>query len=199
MTKMIIYLDTETTGLHPGQICQLSYIIQNGNSVKGKNFFFAVDYVEYGAYMVHGFSKDKLEQLSNGKGFECFIDEIEQDFLSADLVCSHNTAFDFGFLRKEFERMGKIFTVNADFCTMKQSVGACKLPRPNSKGYKYPKLNELCDFLRISNQDIQNSSQTIFSAKTGFHDARFDTVAVYLAFNKGVNVIQEFAPFKELL
>ena len=122
MTKMIIYLDTETTGLHPGQICQLSYIIQNGNSVKGKNFFFAVDYVEYGAYMVHGFSKDKLEQLSNGKGFECFIDEIEQDFLSADLVCSHNTAFDFGFLRKEFERMVTSENIDEPILNAQKSV-----------------------------------------------------------------------------
>ena len=37
---MIIYFDTETTGLSPGGIIQLSYIMQDSNGVVGKNFFF---------------------------------------------------------------------------------------------------------------------------------------------------------------
>ncbi|MBR2870402.1 MAG: 3'-5' exonuclease [Clostridia bacterium] len=196
---MTIFLDTETTGLNPGQICQLSYIIQDGQIVQGKNFFFSVDYVEYGALAVHGFSKERLEILSGGKGFECFIDQIEQDFLSADLVCAHNTAFDFKFLRREFERCRKDFMVNAEFCTMKNSVTTCKLIRPNSGGYKYPRLNELCVFLGITDNDIQENSRKIFGESAGYHDARFDTVALYLAFNTGVLSIENFAKFKDKL
>ena len=196
---MTIFLDTETTGLNPGQICQLSYIIQDGQNIQGKNFFFSVDYVEYGALAVHGFSKERLEILSGGKGFERFADEIEQDFLSADLICAHNTAFDFKFLRREFERCRKDFMVNAEFCTMKNSVTACKLIRPNSGGYKYPKLNELCAFLGITDNDIQENSCKIFGESADYHDARFDTVALYLAFNKGVLSIENFAKFKDKL
>lgn len=189
---MIIYLDTETTGLNPGQICQLSYVMQEGNNVWGKNFFFAVDYVEYGALSVHGFSVEILDKLSGGKGFEKFIDEIEQDFNRAKVICTHNTAFDFKFLRKEFERCWRDFEPQSEFCTMKKSITACKLTRPNSGGYKYPKLNELCSYLGISDNDIQVVSQKIFGATANYHDARFDTTAVFLAVNKGVNVIPEF-------
>lgn len=196
---MIIYLDTETTGLHPGQICQLSYVIQDGDNVSAKNFFFAVDYVEYGALTVHGFSTQVLQELSGGKGFECFVEEIENDFKCADVICAHNVSFDFMFLRREFERCRKDFEPNASFCTMKNSVTACKLTRPNSGGYKYPKLNELCAYLGISDSDIKNCSDKLFGAKAGYHDARFDTTAVYLAVNKGVDIIDSFLPLKEAL
>ena len=196
---MIIYLDTETTGLNPGQICQLSYIMQEGNNVWGKNLFFAVDYVEYSAYKVHGFSVDVLDRLSGGKGFEKFVCDIEQDFAKADVICAHNTAFDFKFLRKEFERCRKDFEPKAAFCTMKKSISACKLIRPNSGGYKYPRLNELCAHLGITDDQIQLFSQKIFGAQADYHDARFDTTAVFLAVNQGVNVIPDFQVLKENL
>ena len=60
---MILYFDTETTGVRPGQICQLSYIIQDTSGVSAKNFFFSVDYVEQGASAVHGFSVQKLRAV----------------------------------------------------------------------------------------------------------------------------------------
>ena len=114
---MLIYLDTETTGLYPGQICQLSYIIQNGTKLTPKNFFFSVDYVEKSAQMIHGFSVELLKQLSGGNDFSCDICEIERDFLSANCLIAHNTAFDFSFLRKEFERQNKVFMCKSDFCS----------------------------------------------------------------------------------
>ena len=84
---MILYLDTETTGLRPGQICQISYIMQTKNSVVAKNMFFTVDSVEYGAYSVHGFSVEKLKELSKGKRFEDCVLEIKEDLLKELLYC----------------------------------------------------------------------------------------------------------------
>ncbi len=196
---MILYLDTETTGLNPGQICQLSYVIQEGNKARAKNFFFSVDYVERSALAVHGFSTEILGRLSGGKGFESFIDEIEKDFNNASVICAHNTSFDFKFLRKEFERSGRDFLPNADFCTMKKSVSACKLIRPNSGGYKYPRLNELCAHLGITDSEIQHFCKRLFGGEAGYHDARFDTTAVFLAVNKGIDQITDFEPLKEHL
>ena len=181
---MILYLDTETTGLHPGNVCQLSYVMQTKDGVTAKNMFFTVDYVEYGAYMVHGFSVEKLESLSFGKRFKDRIDEIESDFMSADVIVSHNTSFDFMFLGKEFERLGKVFSAKASYCSMKKMTPVCKLKRANSLGYKYPKLNELCAYFSVSDYEILEESQRIFGDKTGYHDARFDTTAVYLAMNR---------------
>ncbi len=183
---MVIFFDTETTGLCPGNICELSYIMQDGDNIKGKNFFFAVDYVEYGALCVHGFSVEKLEQLSGGKDFSCFIDEIEKDFSAADLIVSHNTAFDIMFMRKEFERSERDFTYKDSFCSMKKMTPICKIPRANGVGYKYPKLSELCSFFSVTEADVKKTCIKIFGADCGFHDARYDTAALFLSVNRGV-------------
>ncbi|MBQ3597212.1 MAG: 3'-5' exonuclease [Clostridia bacterium] len=196
---MIICLDTETTGLYPGEICQLSYVCINKGVVTAKNFFFAVDHVEYGAYLVHGFSVEKLLELSKGKTFAQQISEIQNDFDKASFLVAHNVNFDFSFLSKEFERCGRIFYCKDSFCTMKKSLPICKIPRANHRGYKYPKLSELCAFLGITDTQIQLATRTLFGKEVGYHDARFDATAVYLAVEKGINQLPEYALLKEHL
>ncbi len=194
---MILYFDTETSGLKPGQICQLSYIMQTEKGFFSKNFFFTVDFVEMSAQLVHGFSVSKLKELSKGKRFKDFFDEIKSDFESADLIVAHNTAFDFSFMRKEYERLNEIFYIKNEFCSMKKSTPICKLLRKSGTGYKYPKLSELCEFLSINNAEILSFSRKAFDSECGFHDARFDTSAVCLAVNKMMkngffNELEEF-------
>ena len=186
ITAMIIYFDTETTGLYPGQICQLSYVMQSKHGTSSRNLFFTVDYVEYGALQVHGFSVEKLKSLSGGKRFSDFSEEIARDFASADLIISHNTAFDFSFMRAEFERLGQVFYTNESFCSMKNMTAVCKLPRKSGVGYKYPKLSELCKYLDISDSEIKLTAKKLFGESADYHDARFDTTAVYLAVNAGM-------------
>ena len=183
---MIICLDTETTGLYPGNICQLTYIMMESGKVVPKNMFFKVDHVEYGAYAVHGFSVEKLKELSGGKIFRDRIDEIEEDFNRADVLIAHNTAFDFMFLRAEFENVNKVFTFKNEFCTMKKMTPVCKLTRSNHVGYKYPKLNELCAHFDITDEVIEEEVKNLFSVDLNFHDARFDTTALYLAVKCGI-------------
>ncbi len=194
---MIIYLDTETTSLFPGNICQLSYVMQTGKSVISKNFFYAVDYVEPSAEAVHHFSVKTLKKLSCGKKFIDSVEEIEKDFLSANVIIAHNTAFDFSFLRKEFENAGKIFRCKNEFCSMKKLTPVIKLPRKNSKGYKYPKLNELTAFLGITDKLIEETTKELFNETLLYHDARYDTTAVYLAVNKIIEDLEQFAFLKQ--
>lgn len=196
---MVIYLDTETTSLYPGQICQLSYIMQSGEKVSAKNFFFAVDQMDFGAYKVHGFSIEKLKVLSKGKRFSDSIVEIAKDMKKADVIVSHNTAFDFMFLRAEFERLGQVFECKNEFCSMKKSTPMCKILRSNGISYKYPKLTELCDYFDIKPWDIRKESQKLFGFESDYHDARFDTTAVYLAVNQGVNCEKEFESLKQYI
>ena len=196
---MIIYFDTETSGLHPGQICQLSYVMQDKTKSIAKNFFFSVDYVEYGAYLVHGFSVENLKSLSNGKRFSDCFDEIRKDFESADVLVSHNTAFDFSFMRAEYDRLGKVFYFKNEYCTMKKATPFCKLSRKSGAGYKYPKLNELCSILSVSDNEIEQTTKRLFDFSSGYHDARFDTVAVFLAVNKGFESGLLFSELKEFL
>ena len=193
---MILYFDTETTGLHPGQICQLSYILQDANGATAKNFFFTVQSVEYSAFMVHGFSVEKLKTLSCGKTFADRFAEIQKDFASADIIVSHNVAFDFSFMRTEYERLNQIFFIKDSFCTMKESTPLCKIPRRSGVGYKYPKLSELCAFLSISDGQILRSTNALFGAEAGYHDARFDTTAVYLAANIGMENSEIFSKLR---
>ena len=197
---MIIYLDTETTSLYPGQICQLSYVMQNKEKVQSKNFFFSVDAVDYGAYKVHGFSVEKLKVLSNGKRFLGHASEIGKDLSSADVIITHNTAFDFMFLRAEFERIGRVFEYEREFCTMKKSTPMCKLLRSNGVNYKYPKLSELCTYFAIPDWQIKDESERLFGTESNYHDARFDTTAVYLAVNEGLKCEESaYLELKEFL
>ena len=193
---MILYFDTETTGLHPGQICQLSYILQDKSGAIAKNFFFTVQSVEYSAFMVHGFSVEKLRSLSGGKTFADNFFEIQKDFSSADLIVSHNTAFDFSFMRTEYERLNQTFYIKDSFCTMKESTPLCKILRKSGAGYKYPKLSELCAFLSISDAQIQKATCDLFGAEAGYHDARFDTAAVYLTANIGMENSEIFSKLR---
>lgn len=194
---MILYFDTETTGLHPGQICQLSYIMQEGESITAKNLFFTVDSVDFGAYMVHGLSVEKLRELSNGHRFSDYVKQIEKDFSCADVIVSHNTAFDFMFMRAEFERLGIDFLVKNSFCSMKKMTAVCKLSSTKGYGYKYPKLSELCKYFCISDEDIKRTSKGLFGESACFHDARFDTTAVFLAVSKGIKLEPTMSELKK--
>lgn len=188
---MILYFDTETTGLRPGNICQLSYILEDSFGVQSKNFFFTVDAVEYSAYLVHGFSVQKLFSLSKGKRFIDHIEEIAFDFKSADIIVAHNVSFDLNFMRSEFSSLNRQFKYNQDFCSMKASVPLCKLARCRGTGYKYPKLTELCSFLKIDDKSIVEAERILYGSATAGHDARFDTAALYLCVKKGGELYPE--------
>lgn len=196
---MILYLDTETSGLYPGQICQLTYIMQDKFKAVAKNFFFTVDYVESGAEAVHGFSVEKLKVLSNGKRFsDCFA-EIDKDICSADLVVAHNSAFDFMFLRAEYERLNEEFVVKEQMCSMKKTTCICKIPKSRGYGYKYPKLSEMCEYFNVSSVEIQNKTKEMFLSESAFHDARFDTTALYLAMSRAMQTEKDLSELRDYL
>lgn len=181
MVKMVLYFDTETTGLFPGKIVQLSYILDYGEKVIGKNFYFAVDYVEPGATMVHGYTAEKLFELSHGKTFSDYADEIYDDFYSARLIVGHNVKFDINFMIAEFSYIDRQFRYNESFDTMKYFTPIMKLPRTNGRAYKYPKLIELMEHCEIFSYDVSRSVMNIFlDSATLAHEARFDTTAMFL-------------------
>ena len=177
---MKIYFDTETTGLTPGRIIQLSYVLEEGESVTAKNFFFAVDYVPESAVKIHGFSTEKLAVLSGGKTFSDYADEIALDFSRADVIIAHNVNFDIGFLTAEYSYLNEVFKYNVALDTMKYYTPIMKLPR-KSGGYKYPKLSELAEFCEVYDYDVSRKCIELFGSESlSAHDARFDTVLLYL-------------------
>lgn len=186
----ILYFDTETTGLAPGQICQLSYIIESSDRIKSKNFYFSVDYVEPAAAAITGLTVPRLAILSNGNVFGDYIDEIEADINCADVLVAHNFNFDWSFMRAEFERRGKLFRFKDKFCTMREFRPRLKLP--TAKGYyKYPSLAEFACFYGVSNENTVSLAQKLFDSVYSAHDARYDTTMMFLALSKARNCCDE--------
>lgn len=184
--KTLVF-DTETTGLMPGSICQLSYILADNEVIKAKNYYFKVDYIERGAQMVHGLSLEVLDKLSNNKRFHEYINEIKADFEIADILISHNYEFDNRFLTAEFRRCNQETRFNKCFCTMKHFTPICRL-QGGKYGYKRPRLEELAAFFRIEEKMIIDKTIEIFGAENvSFHDARYDVVTTYLCCMKAVD------------
>ena len=180
-----IILDTESNGMRPEQICQLSYIIADDGQLTGRNFFFSVEHMSAYAQKKHGFSKMRLYELSGGLDFSERFDEFRDDFDDVRLICGHNIGSDTRILRMSFRDAGAIFPKVREFCTMRHFDNAMHLKGRNGK-HKYPRLDELCRYLNVDDKDIrrlcvQTFGKTLYRA----HDARFDTTATCLCIQRG--------------
>ncbi|MGL4990193.1 MAG: 3'-5' exonuclease [Sarcina sp.] len=187
----LLFFDTETTNIRPGSICQLSYIVVDTDSkpqkTTGHNFFFTVEEMSPEAQKVHGFSLEKLYELSNGLYFEDQVDMFLNDFISADFVIGHNVPFDIKFLQHELSclYLEKEYNPKNIFCTMKYYKDICKIIK-QSGDYKNPKLEEAIRFLGITNDQIEQTANKLFDGSGNYHDARFDTAATYLLVIEGI-------------
>ena len=180
-----VFFDTETTGLKPGQIAQLSAIIEeDGKELVAKNYFFKVNYMTDGAAEVCGRDVEFYLQASDGKIFADYSDEIEELFKGATLI-AHNLNFDENFVSMEFWRLNKIFKPTDRFDTMTYFKDICNIPGRYGKP-KNPKLEELIDFFKIDKEKVKKYSEYLFgtdsNGEVGFHDARYDTTAMFVAF-----------------
>jgi len=181
--KIYMALDTETTGFKPGQICQLSYLLFTDITwVQSYNQFCTVDKVEEGASNIHGFTVERLKELSGGFGFSINAGRVIQDLIDVDKIYIHNAQFDISFLNAEFERLNvKYDFAPKTFCTMNHHTDIIKLPAHQGRsGYKWPKLAETAEYYGIdANKMLADANKMFTCENIGFHDARFDVVALY--------------------
>lgn len=186
----MLFFDTETTGLKPGQIGQLSYIIvDTDRGLIARNYFFKVKEVDPSASAVTGLTKEKLDILSEGKVFGDYIDEILEDFNSVDLLIAHNMDFDMKFINAEFERCGVYFNAPLCFCSMKYYTDICKIPNPNPRygGYKFPRLEEVINFMGIEDDKVKDLCNKLYKETSiDFHDSRYDIVSTYVMLKEGI-------------
>lgn len=186
---MYLLLDTETTSYHPGQIAQLSYIHLNEKReiIGSNNYFFSVDHMDPFAESIHWFSKEKLSILSEWKRFIDYQKEL-LPLLESTVLVAHNVWFDLKFMQYECERVWYNYQPET-LCTMKHFTPICKLPNPQNTWYKRPKVSELILHYNISEENITNTTKNIFwDSWNWFHDARYDTVALYLAMKAYHNI-----------
>jgi DNA polymerase III alpha subunit (gram-positive type) len=178
-----IFLDTETTGLAPGQIAQLSLIIEEDNKeLIAKNYFFDIDYITQGAEEACGRGLDFYHEASKGLRFKDYKDEIHE-LLSDGTLIAHNLKFDENFISTEFWRENIVFKPTDRFDTMSYFVNILKIPGRYGK-YKNPKLEELVDCFKIDKERVMKYCEMLFKTdeKQSFHDARYDTTSMFVAF-----------------
>ena len=200
-----IYFDTETTGLSPlgswvngclvgGQICQLAYIIDTGEVQIPKNFYWTVSYIDPGAAKVTGLTPELCRYLSCGRVFADDVEEIKQDFDSADVIVAHNLNFDESFMQAEMRRCGYDFQLaGRGFCSMRGTRSILNIPAKGGKGIKYPSLEELAHHFGVTNEDILNEMRWLYDTTKDAHDARHDTVKMFLALRRGCDSCPELA------
>lgn len=178
----IVYLDTETSGLRPGQVTQLAYVMAEGGKLVYRfNQYYTVDFIETDAARITGLNVDILKTLSDGTKFSDTSDIVLAD-LNNKLVVGHNIAFDEKFVSAEFARLGKSFFFTKTFDTMHRLTNVIKLPsRRKNAAYKSPKLAEAMAYMGITPTQVTQLTTAVFGQDDRCaHDARFDCIATYM-------------------
>lgn len=193
-----VFLDTETSGLAPGEIAQLSMIIEEETGeVRANNYFFKIKSITEDAEKICGRGLDFYETASNGKTFADYKDEIYNEIKDATLI-AHNLKFDENFISTEFWRQNIVFTPAGRFCTMDYFKPILKIPGRYGKP-KNPKLEELVDYFNINKEKVKRYSEQLFGTSDtgGFHDARYDTTSMYVVFKIYQDSLHNMTSWKE--
>ena len=152
----VIFLDTEFTSA--GELIQLSYLMDDGERCRAKNFYFRASEMDEGSQRVHHLTKEFLDRI--GVDRDSVRNEILADFSGATLA-AHN--------------------LNSDRRVLEMAFG----PLPNRWGlcgrpYKFPSLRELTAHYRVTDALIGSCVREAFLCAAAPHDARWDAMAVRL-------------------
>lgn len=196
-----VFFDTETTGFTPGNIGQLSMIIDEDGKITAKNYFFKVDYMSDGAMEACNRDVEFYKNASKGKVFADYKDELLELLSNATLI-AHNLNFDENFISTEFWRQNIMFTPANRFNTMTYFRDICKIPKTRGTGFKNPKLCELVKHFSIDEDKVLKYTLQLFGdnedvGNIGFHDARYDTTAMFVAFNIQQNLLNNKTDWKD--
>lgn len=161
----ILVFDTETGGISPEQndILQLSYQVVDTETKqvqKEVNHYFPwpEDHwrVTRGAIQVNGLTQEFLATKKLSDRYEA-LEEFFDDMYGCTFLVAHNGDFDKKFIIAEARRQRYIIGPNEwkpIIDTMKTTTELCRIPAHNGCGYKWPKLIELAEHLRIKTDDI---------------------------------------------
>ncbi len=150
-----IVLDTETTGLEPGEghrIIEVACLELSGRRATGRHFHRFVNperNIDFGATQVHGLT---AEDLSDKPRFADIADEF-LEFVEGCELLIHNAPFDVAFLNAELVRIGrpKVEAV----CTVADTLAMARDMHPGKKN----SLDALCE--RYS---VDHSRRTLHGA-----------------------------------
>jgi len=165
------FLDIETTGFpiydnkkmpnykkiekfEKSKILEICIIIYENKELKTIFHRFIKVYENIENSHIHGITNE----ISQSKGVD--MKDIYLDILklleTSDIIIAHNIIFDLSIIFSEIYKLDNNLIENIDFiiknkilaCTMLSTIDICKIPfYPNSKNFKFPKLDELYKFL----------------------------------------------------
>jgi len=180
MSKTILFLDTETTGLPTNwkapydqwpRMVSLAFSLVRGDEILGQNeYIIKPDGYEIPleASNIHGITTQEAQ--AKGNDIQMVLIQLATMTELADLVVFHNSSFDTGIISGEQMRLGYpqtslICHSNKLFCTKQQSTKICKIPNIGRGGYKWPSLAELCAFCGVENQGAHNALNDVIATK----------------------------------
>ena len=179
MSKTILFLDTETTGLPTNwkapydqwpRMVSLAYSLEGVPFPEEGEFIIKPDGYEIPleASNIHGITTE--EANAKGQDLHLVLIKLEVMLQLADLVVFHNSSFDTGIISGEQIRAGwkpeeLIYKSKKLFCTKQQSTNICKIPNVGRGGYKWPSLAELCAFCGVENQTAHNALSDVIATK----------------------------------
>lgn len=172
-------IDTESTGTKDSQVCQFAYIDFSSGQPKAGNMYFEVDDMSSHAHDLHGLSMAKLHRLSGGQRFVDQLREVNW-LLNGRRLVGHSVGCDIRALRAEFTRVGYMFPIVHQFCTMAHFAPIMNVRVEGQKRPKNPSLSELCKYLAVTDEEVLGASCGLYGVNTNQHDARYDVCATYL-------------------
>lgn len=157
---MILFFDTETTGLGPRgepltpanvnewpRMVQLAYTLDDETHTEtvSRNWIIKPDGYEIPPWIadIHGITTERA--LREGVPLATAVEDFYQLLLAADLIVAHHYRFDHGVLGGELLRGGweNVLDTKPYCCTMMASTKYCSIPQRNGRGIKWPSLTEL--------------------------------------------------------
>lgn len=119
------------------------------------------------ALAVHGITAEAMRET--GIMQETVFDSFFNLLCKADLLVAHNFAFDFQILCIWARRIGQYPALHAAldgkpyYCTKEVATPLCRIPSPYGKGWKWPTLKELHQFL--FGRDFQGAHAAFFDIR----------------------------------
>jgi len=160
--RKIVVFDTETSGLNAGTnvILSISWQVLDNKLCKISEKTYYFDWpdderrITDEAIYVNGLTKERLAELGTSDkalALQDFADVITD----ADLLVAHNGGFDARFIKADAIEAGVIISFQNKelWDTMHRMTYYCTIPRGRNE-YKWPRLLELADKLRIRQDDI---------------------------------------------
>jgi len=189
MRIMLLFIDTETTGLPKyaavddmekwPRVVQLAWSLYDtdGNRESLNSFIiYPTDFtIPMDSARIHGITTERAKK--EGVSLHKVLPQFDADVEKATTIISHNLDFDMPIVNTEFMRC-KLETnllKKQKFCTMKtpKIISWCKLPKPSGMGYKWPALNELhLQLFEMEFTDSHNASADVEACARCYFELR---------------------------